>query len=120
MIKPNGALTSLVKIAIIANFTSYVTKRGAFPLANSKQALKRARQSEKHRVSNRWQVSRMNTHIKRVLTAIGTKDVNAAKTEYQTAISLIDRLVHKGLVHKNKAARHKSRLNKHILEIAKA
>lgn len=89
-------------------------------MANTNQALKRARQSEKHRVSNRWQISRMNTHIKRVLTAIGSKDATAAKTEYQTAISIIDRLIHKGLIHKNKAARHKSRLNKHIIEIAKA
>lgn len=89
-------------------------------MANSKQALKRSRQAEKHRVGNKWQTSRMNTSIKRVLAAIESKDSDTAKTEYRTAVSLIDRLVGKGLIHKNKAARHKSRLNKHIAEIAAA
>jgi small subunit ribosomal protein S20 len=87
-------------------------------LANTKQALKRSRQAEKHRVQNKWQVSRMNTHIKRVLAAIESKDVNKAKEEYKTAISITDRLVNKGLVHKNKAARYKSRLNKHIAALS--
>ncbi len=103
---------------IIANFTSYVTKTGAFPLANTKQALKRSRQAEKHRVENKWQISRMNTYIKRVLAAIESKDASNAKTEYQSAISIIDKMANKGLIHKNKAARHKSRLNKHILALA--
>ncbi len=87
-------------------------------MANTKQALKRSRQAEKHRVENKWQVSRMNTFIKRVLVAIEGKDVNAAKTEYQNAVSTIDRMANKGLIHKNKAARHKSRLNKHIAALA--
>ncbi|MFI4937376.1 MAG: 30S ribosomal protein S20 [Candidatus Berkiellales bacterium] len=86
-------------------------------MANTKQAAKRARQAEKHRIDNKWQVSRMSTHIKRVLTAIEGKDATVAKAEYQSAVSLIDRLVNKGLVHKNKAARHKSRLSKHIHSI---
>lgn len=86
-------------------------------MANSKQALKRSRQAEKHRVGNKWQVTRMNTFIKRVLAAIESKNTDSAKAEYRTAVSLIDRLVGKGLVHKNKAARHKSRLNKHIAAI---
>jgi len=87
-------------------------------LANTKQAAKRARQAEKHRVSNKWQVSRMNSHIKRVLHAIEGNDLNAAQTEYRTATSLIDRLAHKGLIHHNKAARHKSRLNKRLKALA--
>ncbi len=93
---------------------------GAFPLANTKQALKRARQANKHRMENKWQVSRMNTHIKRVLAAIESNDVNKAKAEYQLAVSITDKLVNKGLIHKNKAARHKSRLNKHIAKLASA
>ncbi|MBS0287739.1 MAG: 30S ribosomal protein S20 [Proteobacteria bacterium] len=87
-------------------------------MANTKQALKRSRQAEKHRVENKWQISRMNTHIKRVLAAIESKDANTAKTEYTSAVSVIDKMVNKGLVHKNKAARHKSRLNKHIAALA--
>lgn len=87
-------------------------------MANTKQALKRSRQAEKHRVQNKWQVSRMNTHLKRVLAAIESRDVNKAKEEYKAAISIADRLVNKGLVHKNKAARYKSRLNKRIAALA--
>lgn len=87
-------------------------------MANTKQALKRSRQAEKHRVENKWQVSRMNTFIKRVLAAIESKDAATAKTEYQTAVGVIDRMANKGLIHKNKAARHKSRLNKHIAALA--
>jgi len=86
-------------------------------LANTKkanQALKRARQSEKRRVENKWQMSRMGTYIKRVLTAIESKNQDLAKTEYRDAASIIDRLVTKGLIHKNKANRHKSRLNKRL------
>lgn len=83
-------------------------------MANTKQALKRSRQAEKHRVSNKWQMSRMNSHIKRVLHAIEGKDTAAAQAEYRTASSLIDRMAHKGLIHKNKAARHKSRLNARV------
>lgn len=87
-------------------------------MANTKQALKRSRQAEKHRVENKWQISRMNTYIKRVIAAIESKDASNAKTEYQTAISIIDKMANKGLIHKNKAARHKSRLNKHIVALA--
>lgn len=87
-------------------------------MANTIQAKKRVRQNEKRRQENKWQVSRMYTHIKKVLTAVASGDRNQSQTEYKTAVSLIDRLVHKGLVHKNKAARHKSRLNKKIVALA--
>lgn len=89
-------------------------------MANTKQAMKRSRQAEKHRRDNKWQVSRMNTHIKRVLAAIEGKQGSEAKTEYQSAASAIDKLVTKGLIHKNKAARHKSRLNKKLVLLNKA
>jgi len=87
-------------------------------LANTKQAAKRARQAEKHRVGNKWQVSRMNTHIKRVVTAVEQKNKTEAQDLYKQAASSIDRMVNKGLVHKNKAARLKSRLNKRLVAIA--
>lgn len=89
-------------------------------MANIKQSLKRARQSEKHRVVNKWQRSRMNTHIKKVLVAIESKNVEQAQQEYRTTTSIIDKMVTKGLIHKNKASRHKSRLNKQLAAIAKA
>lgn len=105
---------------IIANFPLSVTKTRSLPLANTKQALKRSRQAEKHRVSNKWQMSRMTTYIKRVLEAISSGDATKARAAYQSATSIIDRLAKKGLIHHNKAARHKSRLNKHIVALAKA
>jgi small subunit ribosomal protein S20 len=83
-------------------------------LANSAQAIKRARQAEKNRQRNASQRSMMRTAIKKVVTAIDAGDADAAKEAYKTAAPLIDRMAGKGLIHTNKAARHKSRLNQHI------
>jgi small subunit ribosomal protein S20 len=83
-------------------------------LANSLSARKRARQSEKHRLLNTSQRSHVRSSIKKVLTAIESGDKSAAETAYKDAVPAIDRSVSKGLMHRNKAARHKSRMNKHI------
>lgn len=83
-------------------------------MANSLSARKRARQSEKHRLLNASQRSRVRTSIKKVLAAIESGDKAAAEAAYKNAVPAIDRSVTKGLMHSNKAARHKSRLNKHI------
>ena len=56
----------------------------------------------------------MRTAIKKVLAAIESGDKSAAETAYKAAVPAIDRLAAKGLMHRNKAARHKSRLNNHI------
>ena len=56
----------------------------------------------------------MRTLVKKVITAINSGDKAAASSAYQNAVPVIDRLANKGLVHKNKAARHKSRLNARI------
>jgi small subunit ribosomal protein S20 len=87
-------------------------------LANSRQAAKRARQAEKRRMNNRWQKSRMYSAIKQVLQSISEKNVDTAKSAYVEAVALIDKLSGKGIIHKNKAARHKSRLNSHIKSLA--
>ncbi len=87
-------------------------------MANIKQSAKRARQAERHRQNNRWQKTRFNSIVKQVLTAIGAGDKTQAAATYQAAISVIDRLANKGLIHKNKAARHKSRLNTQIHAMA--
>jgi small subunit ribosomal protein S20 len=58
--------------------------------------------------------STMRTAIKKVRGAIESGDREAAKTAYQSAVPLIDRLARKGLIHKNCAARNKSRLSAHI------
>jgi small subunit ribosomal protein S20 len=83
-------------------------------LANSAQARKRARQAEKRRQANASQRSAMRTVVKNVVKAIETGDKEAAKTAYQKAVPVLDRMANKGLIHDNKAARHKSRLNAHV------
>jgi len=83
-------------------------------LANSAQALKRARQAEKHRQLNASQRSSMRTAIKKVLAAIESGDSDKARQAYAAAVPAIDSAAGKGLIHANKAARHKSRLNQHI------
>ena len=83
-------------------------------MANSPQAIKRARQAENHRQRNASQRSNMRTYIKRVIAAIKRGDRDAATEAYRAAVPMIDSAAGKGLIHANKAARHKRRLNQHI------
>jgi small subunit ribosomal protein S20 len=83
-------------------------------VANTPQAKKRVRQAEKRRQLNAGQRSTLRTYIKRVIQAIETKNSETAQTAYQAAVPIIDRMATKGIIHKNKAARHKSRLTAHI------
>ena len=83
-------------------------------MANSLSARKRARQSEKNRLRNASQRSFVRTRIKKVVSAIEAGDKSAAEAAYKAAVPAIDRSVSQGLMHRNKAARHKSRLNTHI------
>jgi small subunit ribosomal protein S20 len=86
-------------------------------LANTAQAKKRARQAEKHRQHNASMRSMLRTYIKRVIKAIQTGDRETAESEYRIAVPIIDRMARKGLIHANKAARHKSRLTHHIRDL---
>lgn len=86
-------------------------------MANSAQAIKRARQAEKRRQRNTSQRSTMRTSIKKVIAAINAGDREAASQAYAAAVPVIDSAASKGLIHANKAARHKSRLNQHIRSI---
>jgi len=83
-------------------------------LANSAQARKRARQAEVHRERNASQRSMMRTYVKRVIKALNAGDAAGASEAYQKAVPIIDRMAGRGLIHKNKAARHKTRLNARI------
>lgn len=87
-------------------------------MANSAQAKKRARQALKRRAHNMAQRSQLRTAIKRVISAIRGGDRGEAEGAYRSAVPVIDRMCGKGLIHKNKAARHKSRLNDHIRAMA--
>lgn len=89
-------------------------------MANTAQAKKRVRQAEKHRQHNASMKSMLRTYIKRVIKAIGSGDQAKAESEYQIAVPIIDRMARKGLIHPNKAARHKSRLIHHIRAMATA
>ena len=83
-------------------------------MANSPQAKKRARQAEKRRTHNASLRSLVRTNIKRVNAAITTGDADKAQAAYASAVPVIDRMADKGIIHKNKAARHKSRLNAQV------
>ncbi len=81
-------------------------------MANIKSAAKKARQSEKHRQHNAAMRTRMRSAIKKTAKAIAAGDKKAADGAFKAAVPEIDTMVSKGIIHRNKAARHKSRLNK--------
>jgi small subunit ribosomal protein S20 len=87
-------------------------------VANSAQARKRARQAETHRQHNASLRSRTRTSIKKVIAAIRSGDKEQAKMALQSATPIVDGMVNKGLIHRNKAARHKSRLSARIKAMA--
>ncbi|TLY71415.1 MAG: 30S ribosomal protein S20 [Gammaproteobacteria bacterium] len=79
-------------------------------MANTKSAEKAARQAEKHRARNVALRSRMRTAVRDVTTALVGGNKEAAQSSYIRAVPIIDSLVSKQIIHRNKAARHKSRL----------
>lgn len=86
-------------------------------MANIASARKRARQAVKRRTHNVALRSRMRTFVKKVQIAIAAGDKDAANTALREAGSVLDSSVTKGLIHANKAARQKSRLNASIQAI---
>lgn len=98
-----------------ANNTRLFELRTRFrPVANIKSARKRARQAEKTRKHNMGLRSKMRTKIKNVEKACEAGDKEAAAAAYKDAVPVIDSMINKGIVTKNKAARHKSRLNARV------
>ena len=87
-------------------------------MANSPQARKRARQNDKRRAHNASLRSLVRTKIKRVLASVNSGDANASQDALKQAVPVIDKMVSKGIIAKNKAARHKSRLNAKIKALA--
>lgn len=83
-------------------------------MAHTVSARKRVRQAAKRRLHNASMRSAFRTSIKKVLHAIDAGDREAAAEAYRRAVPVIDRTAGKGLVHRNKAARHKARLAKRI------
>lgn len=87
-------------------------------MANSAQARKRARQSIERNKHNSSLRSMLRTSIKRVRQAIEAGDKAAAAEVFQKTTSIIDRIADKNIIHKNKAARHKSRLASAVKALA--
>ncbi len=87
-------------------------------MANTPQARKRVRQSEKRRQHNASLRSMARTYIKRVQAEIAKGDQASARQAYEAAVPVIDSVSNKGVMHKNKAARHKSRLSAQIKALA--
>jgi len=79
-------------------------------VANLKSVIKRARQNVKLRQRNMSGRSLYRTYVKYVLKAVEANDVKGANEAYKKAQPMIDKAAQKGIIHKNKAARLKSRL----------
>lgn len=87
-------------------------------MANSPQAKKRARQAEVRRRHNAGLRSMARTYIKNTQKAIDAGTKESAQAAFVLMVPVIDSMVNKGLLHKNKAARHKSRFNNKIKELS--
>ena len=87
-------------------------------MANHKSAEKRNRQNVKRNAINRANRSKLRTQVKKLRAALGHSDKDASTGLLNPTVSLIDKMVNKGIIHKNTAARYKSRLTKHVTELA--
>lgn len=87
-------------------------------MANIASAKKRARQAEKNRIHNASLRSRLRTFIKKVIIAVESGEVEKAQAAFREAVPVIDASVNKGLIHKNKASRSKSRLSARVKALA--
>lgn len=87
-------------------------------MANIKSAEKRARQTIKRRARNVAGRSQLRTAIKTVVNAVNAGNKEEAAASLKSATPIIDSAVNKGLIHRNKAARHKRELNARVKELA--
>jgi small subunit ribosomal protein S20 len=89
-------------------------------MANHKSAEKRARQSERRRGVNRQNRGRLRTGIKALRSAVDSGKPEEIQALLSSTVSLIDKSIQKGVIHKNTAARHKKRLTRRVNELTKA
>jgi small subunit ribosomal protein S20 len=88
-------------------------------MANHFSALKRARQTDKRTAVNRSNKTLLRSSLRKLRTAITSGDKNSALAAYRETVSVIDKSVKKGVIHKNNAARRKSRLMKQLAASSK-
>ena len=87
-------------------------------MANIKSAEKRARQTVKRRARNVAARSKLRTAIKGVVNAVAAGNKEEAAATLKAATPVIDSAVNKGLIHRNKASRHKRELNARVKEMS--
>jgi small subunit ribosomal protein S20 len=88
-------------------------------LPNIKSAKKRVEISTERRMANMTKRSALKTSLKKAVASIGAKDTQAAQVDLRNAVKSLDEAVSKGIIHKNQAARRKSRLTKKVNAIGK-
>lgn len=88
-------------------------------MANIKSQIKRNRQNEKRRLRNRIYRGSARTYVSRARVAITGENVEEAQAAVLAAVSALDKAAGKGVIHKNNAARRKSRLMKHLNDLTK-
>ena len=88
-------------------------------MANTRSAIKRARQNPKRRLRNRNFTGRARTYVKKAFDTFEGDDPKAAQEATLVAIRALDKAAEKGILHKNNAARRKSRLMKHLNALGK-
>ncbi|MBM3136921.1 MAG: 30S ribosomal protein S20 [Chloroflexi bacterium] len=86
-------------------------------MANIKSAIKRNKQNEKRRIQNRVVRGSTRTQVKKAKVAMAEGDKEAAVQEVNEAVKKLDRAASKGVIHKNNAARRKSRLFKQLAKL---
>lgn len=89
-------------------------------MANTAQARKRARQNAGHRAHNRARRADLRTRVRKVYAAAATGDAAVTAAAFADAQPVLDRMASRGLIHRNKAARHKSRLARRLRALAQA
>jgi small subunit ribosomal protein S20 len=87
-------------------------------MANTRSAAKSARQTVRRTLQNKRVLTGMKSHVKKVRAAFAAKDKATAAAEVQTLASMADKAAKTGRIHKNKANRQKSRLNKQLAALA--
>ena len=89
-------------------------------MANIRSAKKRIRSDSRKAIRNRAKKSDLNTSIRNAREALSGNDFEAAQEELMSAVSKLDRAAEKGVIHRNNAARRKSRLMKGFAKISKS
>jgi small subunit ribosomal protein S20 len=109
---------ALTRVHPLSKLRGLLMSRAEQGVANTKSAEKAARQASAHRTRNVAIRSRMRSAIRKVNDAVEAGKKDDAKASYEAAVPLIDTLVNKKIIHRNQAARHKSRLAKRVRALA--